>query len=104
MVTRLGMSEAFDMTALETVSNQYLGGDAALACSAETAARIDQEVFALIRQAHQKALRILREQTALLDELAALLLEKETITGEEFMRILRKQQAAPALTEAAATL
>ena len=104
MVTRLGMSESFDMTALEMMTNQYLGGDAALACSSETAAKIDQEVFALIKQAHQKALGILRERTALLDKLAGYLLEKETITGEEFMKILREQEPAPALAEPAAAL
>ena len=88
MVTRYGMSDSFDMMALETVSNPYLGGDTALACSADTAARVDAEVLSTIRQAHEKAGSILRENEAKLHELAAYLLEKETITGEEFMEIL----------------
>ena len=90
MVTRLGMSEKFDMMALETVQNQYLGGDAALSCSPETAAQIDGEVLSLIRAAHQKAAGILREHQDKLHELAGYLLEKETITGEEFMEILHR--------------
>ena len=93
MVTRLGMSESFDMTALETVNNQYLGGDASMACSAETAAQIDHEVVALIRSAHEKALDILRENEDKLHTLAKYLLEKETITGEEFMAILNEAAA-----------
>ena len=88
MVTRLGMSESFDMTALETVNNQYLGGDASMACSAETAAKVDAEVVGIIRTAHEKALNILRENMDKLHELAKFLLEKETITGDEFMAIL----------------
>ena len=88
MVTRLGMSESFDMTALETVNNQYLGGDASMACSAETAAKVDEEVMRIIRTAHEKALGILRENEEKLHELAKYLLEKETITGDEFMAIL----------------
>ena len=88
MVTRLGMSETFDMTALETVSNQYLGGDAALACSAETATKIDKEVVEIIRTAHEKAIGILKDNMDKLHELAKYLLEKETITGDEFMAIL----------------
>lgn len=88
MVTRLGMSDSFDMTALETVSNQYLGGDASLACSPETAAQIDREVVSMIKAAHQKARCILQDNMDKLHELAAYLLEKETITGEEFMEIL----------------
>ena len=88
MVTRLGMSETFDMTALETVSNQYLGGDAALACSAETATKIDKEVVEIIRTAHEKAIGILKDNMDKLHELAKYLLEKETITGDEFMSIL----------------
>ena len=90
MVTRLGMSETFDMTALETVSNQYLGGDAALACSAETATKIDKEVVEIIRTAHEKAIGILKDNLDKLHELAKYLLEKETITGEEFMAILNR--------------
>ena len=88
MITRYGMSDDFDMVALETVTNQYLGGDASLACSAETQTKIDQQVVALVKREHQKALDILRENRAKLDELANFLYEKETITGEEFMRIL----------------
>ena len=88
MITRYGMSKDFDMVALETVSNQYLGGDTSLTCSPQTAAAIDQEVMATIREAHAKAIEILRENYDKLHELAAYLLEKETITGEEFMRIL----------------
>ena len=88
MITRYGMSDDFDMVALETVTNQYLGGDASLACSAETQAKIDQQVVALVKREHQKALDILRENRTKLDELANFLYEKETITGEEFMGIL----------------
>ena len=90
MVTRYGMSDRFDMMALETVSNPYLGGDTALACSAETASCVDAEVLSTIKQAHEKAGSILRENEAKLHELAAYLLEKETITGEEFMEILER--------------
>lgn len=90
MVTRLGMSETFDMMALETVSNQYLGGDAALACSAETATKIDKEVVEIIRTAHEKAIGILKDNMDKLHELAKYLLEKETITGDEFMAILNR--------------
>ena len=88
MITRYGMSDDFDMVALETVTNQYLGGGASLACSAETQTRIDQQVVALVKREHQKALDILRENRTKLDELANFLYEKETITGEEFMGIL----------------
>ena len=88
MITRYGMSDDFNMVALETVTNQYLGGDASLACSAETQTRIDQQVVALVKREHQKALDILRENRTKLDELANFLYEKETITGEEFMGIL----------------
>lgn len=91
MVTRFGMSEQFGMVALETVSNQYLGGDASLACSEHTAMRIDEEVINTVRQAHDKACQILKENEEKLHELAAYLLEKETITGEEFMEILKKE-------------
>ena len=90
MVTRLGMSKKFDMMALETVDNQYLGGDASLACSPETSAKIDEEVLALIKSAHEKAIGILKDNIDKLHELARYLLEKETITGEEFMTILKK--------------
>ena len=88
MITRYGMSDDFDMVALEAVTNQYLGGDASLACSAETQTKIDQQVVALVKREHQKALDILRENRTKLDELANFLYEKETITGEEFMGIL----------------
>lgn len=88
MVTRLGMSEKFDMMALETVDNAYLGGDTSLACSNQTAAIIDSEVLEIIKNCHARALRILQENEADLHRLAAYLLEKETITGEEFMAML----------------
>ncbi|MGI6030837.1 MAG: ATP-dependent zinc metalloprotease FtsH [Eubacteriales bacterium] len=90
MVTRLGMSQHFDMMALETISNQYLGGDTSLICSQGTAEKIDQEVLEIIRKAHGKAVEILKENTEKLHELARYLLEKETITGEEFMKILKQ--------------
>ena len=90
MITRYGMSEEFDMVALETVTNQYLGGDASLACSAETQTRIDHQVVALVKKEHAKAVGILTENRAKLDELAKYLYEKETITGEEFMAILNR--------------
>ena len=88
MITRYGMSDDFDMVALETVTNQYLGGDASLACSAETQTQIDRQVVALVKRQHEKALGILRENREKLDELADFLYEKETITGEQFMKIL----------------
>ncbi len=88
MITRYGMSEDFDMVAMETVTNQYLGGDTSLACSAQTQSRIDEQVVALVRKQHEKALGILRDNRAKLDELANYLYEHETITGEEFMQIL----------------
>ena len=90
MITRYGMSKDFDMVAMETVQNQYLGGDTSLACSAETQTKIDQQVVALVKQQHEKALKILADNRAKLDELAAFLYEKETITGEQFMDILNK--------------
>ncbi|MCO5386888.1 MAG: ATP-dependent zinc metalloprotease FtsH [Desulfosporosinus sp.] len=90
MVTRLGMSENFDMMALETVNNPYLGGDTSLTCSSETAAKIDDEVLAIIKSAHKKAISILKENTDKLHELARYLLNKETITGEEFVEILSR--------------
>ena len=88
MITRYGMSRDFDMVAMETVNNQYLGGDTSLACSAETQAQIDRQVVELVKQQHDKALTILTENRAKLDQLAQFLYEKETITGEEFMEIL----------------
>ena len=93
MITRYGMSRKFDMVALETVQNQYLGGDTSLACSSETAAKIDQEVVDTVRTAHEKAIGILQENMEALHRLAHYLLEKETITGEEFMDLLEKTQA-----------
>ena len=88
MITRYGMSQDFDMVALETVTNQYLGGDASLACSAETQAQIDRKVVELVKREHAKAVNILKENREKLDQLANYLYEKETITGEEFMKIL----------------
>ena len=90
MITRYGMSREFDMVALETVTNQYLGGDTSLACSADTSAQIDKEVVELVKSGHEKAIGILKENMDKLHELAQFLLEKETITGEEFMEILNK--------------
>ena len=93
MVTQLGMTDEFDMTALVTVSNQYLGGDTSMACSEQTAARIDEKVISIIKDAHQRAAKILSENEPLLHEIAKYLLEKETITGDEFMKILRDYDA-----------
>ena len=90
MITRYGMSDEFGMVALETVTNQYLGGDASLACSAETQTRIDQQVVELVQKQHDKAVKILMDNREKLDKLATYLYEKETITGEEFMHILNK--------------
>ena len=90
MITRYGMSEDFDMVAMETVNNQYLGGDTSLVCSADTQAEIDRQVVALIKKQHDKAIKILTDNRDKLDELARFLYEKETITGEEFMDILNK--------------
>ena len=90
MLTRYGMSDEFDMVALETVNNQYLGGDTSLACSAQTQREIDQKVVDLVKTQHEKAIRILTENRAKLDELAQYLYQKETITGEEFMDILNR--------------
>ena len=95
MITRYGMSKHFDMVALETVNGQYLGGDTSLACSPDTSALIDQEVNQTIREAHEKALSILRDNRQKLDELAAYLLDRETITGEEFMKILNRPVSLP---------
>ncbi len=93
MVTRYGMSSTFDMIALETVNNQYLGGDTSLACSPETAARIDDEVNRIVKNAHSKAVQILSDNIDKLHELAHYLLDKETITGEEFMAILKPEKS-----------
>ena len=92
MITRYGMSEEFGMVALETINNQYLGGDTSLACSNETATKIDAAVVAVVKQAHEKAVGIIRENMNKLDEIAQFLLEKETITGEEFMEILNRTE------------
>ena len=92
MITRYGMSPNFDMVALETVQNQYLGGDASLACSAETQAEVDRQVVALVKRQHQKAIEILEKDRKKLDELADYLYQKETITGEEFMDILNRDE------------
>ena len=94
MITRYGMSEEFDMVALETVSNQYLGGDASLACGADTQKRIDEKVVELVKAQHAKARELLEDNRRKLDELARFLYEKETITGEEFMEILNKGGSA----------
>lgn len=90
MITRYGMSDEFDMVAMETVTNQYLGGDTTLACSAQTQSEIDRQVVSLVKKQHEKAARILEENRQKLDELSQYLYEKETITGEEFMEILEK--------------
>ena len=92
MITRYGMSQDFDMVALETVNNQYLGGDTSLACSAQTQREIDQKVVELVKAQHAKALQILTENRDKLDQLAKFLYEKETITGEEFMAILNGEE------------
>ena len=94
MITRYGMSDSFDMTAMETVTNQYLGGDTSLACSADTQKEIDRQVVEVIRTQHEKAKKILQENRSKLDELAKYLIEKETITGEEFMDILNHEGGA----------
>ena len=88
MITRYGMSEEFDMVAMETVNNQYLGGDTSLTCSPETARMIDEQVVKIVRTQHEKALNILKENEDKLHEIPKYLLDKETITGEEFMEIL----------------
>ena len=90
MITRYGMSESFDMVALETLNNQYLGGDTSLSCSAQTQAEVDRQVMALVKRQHEKAAQLLQENRKKLDELAKYLYEKETITGEEFMSILNQ--------------
>ena len=88
MISRFGMSDDFDMVAMESMSNQYLGGDSSLACSFETQTQIDKKVVELVRKQHQKAYKILEDNIGKLHELAKFLYENETITGEEFMRIL----------------
>jgi cell division protease FtsH len=93
MISRYGMSDEFDMVAMENVSNQYLGGDTSLACSFETQTLLDKKVVELVRRQHEKAYRILEENIGKLHELAQYLYEHETITGEEFMSILNKPVA-----------
>ena len=93
MITRYGMSDEFDMAAMETVNNQYLGGDTSLACSPETQKEIDRKVVAIVKEQHAKAVETLKQNRKKLDELAAYLYEKETITGEEFMEILERKEA-----------
>ena len=88
MITRYGMSKDFDMVAMETVNNQYLGGDTSLSCSAETQAEIDRQVVELVKKQHEKAAEILADNREKLDQLADYLYDRETITGEEFMNIL----------------
>ena len=99
MITRFGMSEEFDMVAMETVSNQSLGGDTSLACSPETATLIDKKVVEVVRAEHEKARKLLTENMPKLHEIAKFLYEKETITGEEFMEILNRKEEVPAVTE-----
>ena len=99
MITRYGMSDEFDMVALETVNNQYLGGDTSLACSAQTQQEIDKMVVQLVKTQHEKAIGILKANRKALDALAKYLYEKETITGEEFMEILNRKEKAPAVAE-----
>ena len=93
MITRYGMTEEFDMVAMETVTNQYLGGDTALACSADMQKEIDKKVVETVKTQHEKARRLLSENRKKLDELAGYLYEKETITGSEFMEILNRKEA-----------
>ena len=92
MITRYGMSEEFGMMVLETVNNQYMGGDTSLACAAETAAAVDEKVNALLKRQYEKAAELLKKEKQKLHELAKYLYEKETITGEEFMKILQKTE------------
>ena len=94
MITRYGMSPDFDMVAMETVTNKYLGGDTSLACSAATQNQIDKQVVELVKKQHDKARKMLEENREKLDKLAAHLYESETITGDEFMKILKPETAA----------
>ena len=100
LVTRYGMTEDFDMVALETVNNAYLGGDASLACSEQTASRVDAKVVEIVQEQHKKAYKLLADNRRKLDEIAQYLYEKETISGEEFMRILNAQPQLPAAAPA----
>lgn len=99
MITRYGMSDDFDMVAMETVTNQYLGGDASLACSADTQNEIDRKVVELVKREHEKAKKILLDNRQKLDELSNYLYEKETITGDEFMAILNGEAKKDTNTE-----
>jgi len=92
MVTRFGMTKDFDMVAMETVNNQYLGGDTSMSCSPETATKIDSMVVSIVREEHSKALQILKDNIQKLHEIAKYLYENETITGEEFMDILNSKE------------
>lgn len=92
MVTRYGMSPDFDMVAMETTTNQYLGGDSSLSCSAQTQAEIDRQVVEIVRKQHEKAAKILADDRKKLDEISRYLYEKETITGSEFMEILNREE------------
>ena len=103
MITRYGMTEEFDMVAMETVTNQYLGGDTSLSCSADTQKEIDKKVVELVKRQHEKAKKLLMDNRAKLDELAMYLYEKETITGEEFMKILNNQKNADNSAQAEAS-
>ena len=103
LITRYGMTEDFDMVALETVNNSYLGGDASLACSEQTASRVDAKVVEIVQEQHKKAYKLLADNRRKLDEIAQYLYEKETISGEEFMRILNAQPQLPAATPADST-
>ena len=100
MITRYGMNDDFGMVAMETVTNQYLGGDTSLSCSPETQARIDAEVVKLIKEQYEKAVKILTDNRRKLDELAQYLYEKETITGDEFMEILERKELPEAKPQA----
>ena len=97
------MTDDFDMVALETVNNAYLGGDTSLACSERTASQVDAKVVELVKESHQKALKLLADNKRKLDEIAQYLYEKETISGEEFMRILNAQPQLPAAAPADST-
>ena len=103
LITRYGMTEDFDMVALETVNNAYLGGDTSLACSEQTASRVDAKVVEIVQEQHKKAYKLLADNRRKLDEIAQYLYEKETISGEEFMRILNAQPQLPAATPADST-
>ena len=92
LITRYGMTDEFDMTAMETVQNQYLGGDTSLSCAPQTASRIDEMVSDTIREAHKKALALLKENEDKLRRLSEYLLEKETVSGEEFMKLLEQDK------------